>query len=173
MLSKLITSSLMFTLTTTTLCACPADGDGTTTDAPETTTAETLPGTTETTGDADPTTSATETTSTGEPDSTSSTTEPGDTSTVTTNDLDPLWCDEILGREDTCEVRARTFCGEVAIDADVLPEPYRSITTDKCEDEPCAACFYLANTCQSLMGKLCEEDLYEKCVCLAEAHGVI
>ena len=160
---------LLPTLCAALLCACPSEepGDGAT--EPNPTTGPDVP--VETTGDTiEPTTAATE-----EPDPTETSSSTGDdeATTSTTASLDPLWCDEIL-TDEVCRVRGKTFCDEMVFDADVLPDPYRQNVIDKCEDDPCGACFYLANTCVQLLGeKGCGPGLYERCVCLADAHGVV
>lgn len=166
--------SLLSTICAAFLCGCPtpepSDSGAT---EPDLTTATGVPAET-TDGEtiAPPTSSTTEV----EPEPTetsSSTTDAEETTTSTTASLDPLWCDEIL-TDQACRMRGRTFCDEMEFDADVLPEPYRQIAIDKCESDPCGACFYLANTCAQLLGeKGCGPDLYERCVCLADAHGVV
>lgn len=166
--------TLLSTLCAAVLCGCPASepGEPGATEPGPLTTATGVPAeTTDTDGETFmPPTSTTEV----EPDPTETSSSTGDeTTTSTTASLDPLWCDEIL-TDQTCRMRARTFCEEIAFDADILPEPYRGIAIGKCEDAPCDACFYLANTCVQLLGeKGCGPDMYERCVCLADLHGVI
>lgn len=163
---------ILSTICAAVLCGCPTSepGDpGATEPSPTTATGVPVETTDETF--APPTSSTTEVEP--EPTETSSSTGGGETTTSTTANLDPLWCDEIL-TDEVCRVRRDTFCGEMELDADLLPDPYRQIAIDKCESDPCGACFYLANTCVQLLGeKGCGPDLYERCVCLADLHGVI
>lgn len=158
---------LLSTLCAAILCACPSEepGDGATEPSPSTAT-----------GVPVGTTDETDTSTTEDPTSTSSSSTGDETSTSssTTDAFDPNWCDEVLQPNVDCRVHADSFCGEMELDAVVLPEPYRQNAIDKCEDDPCSACFYLANTCLQLLGeKGCSPEMYERCVCLANAHGVV
>lgn len=166
---------LLSTLCVALLCACPSEEPG------DTSTTEAAPETTATGVSVDTTTTTSEgetiepTTTEGlEPTSTISTTDDEETSSSTGGDLDPNWCDEILDPNVGCRTHANSFCGEMELDAVVLPDPYRQNAIDKCENDPCGACFYLANTCLQLLGeKGCSPEMYERCVCLADAHGVV
>lgn len=162
---------------TLTMTACGDDAfivsitDDPSTSTPTTATAGTTStaSTSSTTGDDPTSTSTTDDATTGEPDTTTTT-----TGSTTDDPLEPMQCIPDPESGVTCEVTSRDWCGEaVHLAGDHLPETYVQVTAQFCREgsEPCTICFQIANTC-SQVGVNCE-GLFERCGCLAVAHGVL
>lgn len=173
------TGVLLFTCSTLFIWACGDDGQGATDVAPTSTSitgASTLDPTTDDSTTDEPAT-------TEQP--TSTTTDSNATTTASTSDGpgsdsggDPLYCVPSDPADNiTCEKMHREWCDEAvaAAEAAGLPPAYVDVVAHKCAqgDQACGVCFYIENTCNSLVGNDTCNDVMYTCGCLAAAHEVL
>lgn len=160
---------------TSQLGACADDGGASTeTSPPPTTAPETLDPSTTSTSDVEETTAD----STSEP-----TTDSPNASTTTdgtTGDPvdEPTYCVPSDPADMVeCAPAHRMWCDEVVALAGStgIPQTYVDIVKLQCErgDEACGICFYVENTCDSLVGDATCDNVMLTCGCLAVAHGVL
>jgi|SRR5688572_3235126 len=165
----LLGASLSFIIT-----ACADDGVGSTqTSPPPTTTSNTLdPSTPSSSGGEETTT----TDSTSEPTTGSSATTTDDATGEPVDE--PTYCVPSDPADMVeCAPGHRMWCDEAVALAEStgMPQQYVDIVKLKCEqgDEACGVCFYIENTCDSLIGDSTCDDVMLTCGCLAVAHEVL